>query len=168
MEQQIFKTNPVKRILIYLFSFVAVFIFTSIFLTDGRFSFLYWAINIFTFAVCFLLVIFETDTTIICDESGCKVRNKSLWNRSAENYDFKWSEVSGTEYFADGETAREFYVETKSVKRKLMTSDFSFDDLDSFIETVNRATPHLPYFWEKNDGWVSSTFEGRRYDKVAR
>ena len=168
MNQQIFKTSPVKRILIYLFSFVAAFVFTSIFLSAERFKIFYWALNIVFFAFCFLLIIFEEDTTIICDEVGCTVKKKRFWQSSGKSYGFGWNEVSETEYYADAETSREFYIEVDGVKRKLLTADFSFDDTDYFIETVNQATPHLPYVWEKNDGLIASTFEGRRYSKVAR
>ncbi|HMS39148.1 MAG TPA: hypothetical protein PKE69_02900 [Pyrinomonadaceae bacterium] len=168
MSQQIFRTNPVKRILIYLCVIVAVFVFTSIFLTAERFKVFYWAINILTFAICLLLIIFETDTTIICDEIGCDVKKKTLWGSFSENYGFKWSEVSETEYFADAESSREFYVEINGVKRKILTTEFSLNDFDYFIETVNQATPHLPYIWQKNDGLVASTFEGRRYGKISR
>ncbi len=168
MNQQIFETNSVKRILIYLFSFVAVFIFTSIFLTTERFKIFYWVINATNFALCFLLIFFDTDTAIICDDVGCTVKRKRFWDRSGESFGFRWNEVSETEYYADADTSREFYVEINGVKTKLLTADFSLDDADYFIETVNQATPHLPYFWGKNDGLIASTFEGRRYSKVAR
>ncbi len=168
MRQHIFKNSPVKRILIYLCVIVTVFVFTSIFLTAERFKVFYWAINILTFAICLLLIIFETDTIIICDEIGCNVKKKTIWGSFSENYDFKWNEVLETEYFADAESSREFYVEINGVKRKILSADFSFDDFDYFIDTVNQATPHLPYVWEKNDGAIASMFEGRRYAKIAR
>lgn len=168
MSQRIFKTNPVKRILIYLLVFVVVFVFTTSLLKGQGFDFFYWTINIITFAVCFLLIFFDKDTTIICDGVGCTVNRKKFWQHSGESFGFQWNEVSETEYFADADTSREFYVEIDGAKTKLLTGDFSLDDFDYFIETVNEVTPHLPYVWEKGSGWLSSTFENRRYDKVAR
>ena len=167
-KMQIFKTSPFKRILFWLVAFVASFVFTSILLTYERFKVFYWAINIVIFALCFLFIFFDTDTTIICDEVGCTVKKKIFWKKSGESYSFKWNEVSETEYFADAETNREFYVEINGVKRQLLTAEFSLDDFDYFIETANQATPHLPYVWEKNDGLIASTFEARRYNKVVR
>ncbi len=71
------------------------------------------------FAVCFLLIFFETETTIICDEVGCIVKQKRFWESLDKSYGFTWSEVSETEYFADAETSRAFYVEIDGVKREL-------------------------------------------------
>ncbi len=168
MEQQVFKENPIKRILIYVVGFIPVFVFTTIFMADKSLEIYYWVINIFVFAICLLLIIFEEDTTIICDEVGCTMKKKRFWQNSGKIYDFKWNEVSGTEYSADAESSREFYIEIDGMKRKFLTSHTSLDNFDYFISTVNYATPHLSYFWEKQDGWVSNNFEGRRYKKVAR
>ena len=139
-----------------------------VFIKGKGFEFFYWAINIITFALCSLLIIFEKDTTIICDEVGCTVNEKKFWQHFGESYGFQWNEVSETEYFADTDTSREFYVEIDGIKTKLLTGNFSLDDFDYFIETVNQATAQLPYVWEKGDGWISSTFQNRRYNQVAR
>ncbi|MGI8545313.1 MAG: hypothetical protein ACR2MD_17780 [Aridibacter sp.] len=168
MKQQLFKTSPVKRIMIYLFSIVLTFVLTSIFLMGERFTNIYWAINILIFAVCFLFIIFESDITIICDEVSCTVKKKRFWQTSGESSGFQWNEVSETEFYADVEANRKFYVEINGEKRELLTVHFSHDDFDYFIRTVNYATPHLSYFWEKQNGWVSNNFEGRRYKKAAR
>ncbi len=159
------KTSPVKRILMYLFTCVVVFVLTTFFLADKTY---FWVINILIFSVCFLFIVFEKDSIIVCDQNGCTVKEKRFWQSSGESYSFRWNEVSETEYYADTDTSRAFYVEINSVKRKILTSNFSFDDTDYFIETVNQATPHLPYIWERNEGVVASAFEARRYTKVGR
>lgn len=57
------------------------------FLMAERFGIFYWAISIVIFAVCFLLVFFDTDTTIICDEVGCTVKRKRFWESSVASYE---------------------------------------------------------------------------------
>lgn len=168
MEQQIFRESTVKRILYYAVAIVFTFIFSTVLLSGEDWKTYYWALNIGVIIFCLFSLIFEKDTTIICDEIGCTVNKKKLWKTSGESYGFKWREVTATEYYADGETNREFFLEINGVQTKILTSGTSLDDFDYFIRTVNSATLHLPYFWEKGDGWVSNNFEGRRYKKVAR
>ncbi len=167
MKQIIFKESPVARNIAFVVSFVAIFICTTIFLADDHPIF-YWALNIGIFASFLIMIIFGDHTTIICDEFGCTVKRKIFWQKSGESYSFKWLEVSETEYVADGEYGRKFYLEIDGVKREIVSAEASLDDFDYFIRTVNSATPHLPYIWEKGDGWINRNFDAKRYKRVSR
>jgi hypothetical protein len=168
LEEIIYREGSVKRILLYVFSFVAIFVFTTIFMASEKdLEIFYWVLNIAAFLVCLLVIILEEDKMISCDKFRCTIKKKRFWELSPKSFSFRWDEISETVFFADGET-REFYVVINGSKEQLITGRAYLNELDYLINTVNAATPHLPYVWEKPDDWLTSKIEISRYRKVAR
>lgn len=166
MEQILIKESATRRILFWIGGFIAVFVFTTIFLAGKGFDVFYWGLNIAVFLVCLIAILLEENTTIFCDKTTCTVVKKKFWEAAGKSQVFKWDEVSETAFYADDET-RAFYVEANRRTINLLTNS-SIADFDYVIETVNQSTPQLSYTWKKDDGMIGEMFESRRFIKVNR
>ncbi|MCR2822624.1 hypothetical protein [Lederbergia panacisoli] len=132
------------------------------------FSILYGAL-LFVLAVLlfFLMRNFANDTTISCHDHGftVKVINK---RKGVTVQDYNWEEVISTQYYEkdsgsddDGasSTTSYFMVKTGEGIAFDMQEMSGFADL---IEIFNENTSHLPYYWEKSKGILSSGYSRKQ------
>ncbi|RHW37993.1 hypothetical protein D1B31_14520 [Neobacillus notoginsengisoli] len=116
--------------------------------------------------IFFLMRNFANDTTISCHDQGfsVKVENK---RRGTTLSDYKWEDVVSTQYYekelsdSDGNSTTTSYFTVKTGEGVA----FDLQEMRGFadlIDIFNQNTLHIPYYWEKSRGILSSGYSKKQ------
>jgi hypothetical protein len=114
--------------------------------------------------------------TIQCTPSGFSVATQSK-RLGARREEYRWDEVTATNYEqtvsrSGGDTTIVGFFSADTVRGRAFKVDHNLGDFPELITVFNERTPHLPYVWKRDEGFVSGMIKMMstqpEYDKVAR